>query len=141
MSTLHLRTISLLSRWRPDYILSVKYTPAVTLAYWVKHQMGAEQPAAAAEACNQLQSAGSVQEAERRWEEHYIAGLLSSSLEEVVEDRCCIADIAEEGVVRIYLQISIISLTISIVCSLSDWKGRSDFTYPYCGGGGALFHC
>jgi hypothetical protein len=82
--------------------------------------MGAEQPAAAAEACIQLQSADSVLEAERQWEEHCIAGLLRSFREEEVEDRCCIADIAGEEVVRIYLQISMISLTISVVCSLSD---------------------
>jgi GTP cyclohydrolase III len=82
--------------------------------------MGAEQPAAAAEACNQLQSAGSVQEAERQWEGHCTAGLLSSFREGEVEDRCCIADIAVEEVVRTYFQISVISLTISVVCSLSD---------------------
>lgn len=82
--------------------------------------MGAEQPAAAAEACNQLQSAGSVQEAERQWEGHCTAGLLGSFREGEVEDRCCIADIAGEGVVRIYFQISIISVTISIVWSISD---------------------
>jgi GTP cyclohydrolase III len=70
--------------------------------------MGAEQPAAAAEACNQLQSAGSAQKAERQWAEHYTAGLLDSFRVEEVEDRCCIADIAGEGVVRIYFQISII---------------------------------
>jgi hypothetical protein len=88
--------------------------------------MGAEQPAAAAGACIQLQSADSVLEAERQWEEHCIAGLLRSFREEVVEDRCCIADIAGEGVVRIYFQISIISVTISIVWSLSHKRGRSD---------------
>jgi hypothetical protein len=104
--------------------------------------MGAEQPAAAAGACIQLQSADNVLEAERQWEEHCIAGLLRSFREEVVEDRCCIADIAGEGVVRIYFQISIISVTISIVYSLSlSQEGQIRWTYPYCGGGGALFHC
>jgi hypothetical protein len=87
--------------------------------------MGAEQPAAAAEACIQLQSADSVLEAERQWEGHCTAGLRGSFREEVVGDRCCIADIAVEGVVRIYFQISIISLTIPIVCSVSNQKGRS----------------
>jgi hypothetical protein len=82
--------------------------------------MGAEQPAAAAEACIQLQSADSVLEVERQWEEHCTAALLGSFREEEVEDRCCIADIAGEGVVHIYFQISIISVTISIVWSISD---------------------
>ena len=76
--------------------------------------MGAEQPAAAAEACNQLQSAGSAQEAEHQWAEHYTVGLLDSFRVEEVEDRCCIADIAGEGVVRIYFQISIIPFLQSI---------------------------
>ena len=120
MSTLHLWAISLLSRWRPDYVISVQHIRAGTLAYWVKPQMGAGQPAAAAEACNQLQSAGSVQEVERQWAGHCTAGLLGSFLEEVVVDRCCIDDTAGEEVVRIYFQISVISLTISIFCSLLD---------------------
>ena len=64
--------------------------------------MGAEQPAAAAAACNQLQSAGNAQEVEHQWVEHCTAGLLGSFQEGEVEDRCCIADIAGEGVVRIY---------------------------------------
>jgi hypothetical protein len=80
--------------------------------------MGAGQPAVAAEACIQLQSAGSVLEVERQWEEHCTAGLLGNFREEEVEGRCCIADIAGEGVVRIYFQISINSLTISIVWSI-----------------------
>jgi len=137
MSTLHLRTISLLSRWRPDYIISVQDIRVGTLAYWVKHRMGAEQPAAAAEACNQLQSAGSVQEAERRWEEHYIAGLLGSFLEEVVEDRCCIAGIAGEGVVRIYFRISNISLAPSSALTQTRMADQAGLTHTVAVGG----HC
>lgn len=82
--------------------------------------MGAGQPAAAAEACTQLQSARSVLEAERQWEEHCTAGLLHSFREEEVEDRCCIADIAGEEVVRIYFQISVISLSRSSSSAVSQ---------------------
>ena len=63
-------------------------------------------PADGAEACNQPQSADNVREGEHLWAEHCTAGLLD-----------CIAEIAGEGVVRIYFQISIIPYRISVVRS------------------------
>ena len=98
MSTLHLRTISLLTRWRPNYKISCRYTYIIQTTYLGQPRMEAGCPADDAEACNQLQFADSVQEAEHLWAEHCTAGLLD-----------CIAEIAGEGVVRIYFQISIIS--------------------------------
>lgn len=110
MSTLHLRTVSLLTRWRPNYRISCRYTYIIQTTYLGQHRMGAGCLADDAEACSQLQFADSVQEAEHLWVEHCTAGLLDYNFRaEEVEDRCCIADIAGEGGVRIYFQISIIS--------------------------------
>jgi hypothetical protein len=108
VSTLHLWTIVLLTRWRTDYRISDKSIHVEKIHYSVLRRKAADCPADDGEAYNQLQSADSD------WavalplvEEHCIAVLDSFRVVEG-EDRYCILDIAVEEEVRFrsYFQIS-----------------------------------
>ena len=107
MTTLHLRPIGLLTRWRPDCMISKHSMYKLDCAYLVLPRMEAECPVAGEEACSRLPSAGNGLGVERQWEEHCTAAL--------GKDRYCTAGIAgeEEEHSHSYSHVSVVGTALN----------------------------